>query len=117
MAQHDMDSAELESAAKESKKQPAEHFTVPVTFIDLYWANQNEKFKEEHPDLVDGDDGLAQTEFNGELFFNDEVYEFICEDCGHEHKNGYLDKDSGVSYCFKCVAEMMSKGLAKLVKA
>lgn len=91
-----------------------EFMVVPVRWIDLYWVERNAKYMEENPGANTED--LAQTEHDGELFFNDEVIEYVCEDCGREHKSGYRDIDSGVSYCLRCLAEVEANNSAKIVK-
>jgi hypothetical protein len=92
----------------EMADQSANYFTVPVTFIDLYWVKENEK-------LADGDE-LSQTEFVGELFFNDSVYEYACEADGKTITTGYADDESGVSYCLEHLGEMINRGDARLEK-
>lgn len=88
-------------------KQSDQYFMVPVKFIDLYWVEKN-------AELADGAEP-SQTEFMGDLFFNDAVYEHTCEDCGLEIRTGYED-ESGCSYCLKCLGEMIAKGWARIEK-
>jgi hypothetical protein len=98
----------VKDATMSEKKQSDLYFTVPVTMVDLYWVRENEKLEEgEEP---------SQTEFDGELFFNDEVYEYVCEADGKSMTSGYVDDESGVAYCLEHVGELVCRGDSRIVK-